>query len=116
MAIGIALVLGEQFVFGAALGRPVDLGEIDVLAVNAGLVSIPFLILAARSSTRLVPWVMTFLVTVALHWWWLAKGIAYQKAPDGSGVDMFGALVMLISPLPLAALAIGLDLALRRRR
>jgi hypothetical protein len=55
-------------------------------------------------------------VTAALHWWWLAKGIAYQQAPDGSGVDMFGAFIMLVSPLPIAALAIALDLRIERLR
>ncbi len=42
-----------------------------------------------------------------LHWWWLSKGIAYQKASDGSGVDIFGALIMLLSPLPISALALS---------
>ena len=112
IAIGVAVALGERFVFATALGRPVDLDEGDVLVMNAALVSIPFLILAVRSSARLVSWVVIFLVTVALHWWWLA----YQQAPDGSGVDMFGALLMLFSPLPLAALALALDVAITRRR
>jgi len=69
--------------------------------------------LAARRSGRLLPWLITFAVTAALHWWWLAKGIAYQRAPDGSGVDMLGAFIMLVSPLPLTALAMALDLRIK---
>ena len=115
-AIAIGLALGERLVFAAALDRPVDLSEPDVLVMNAARVSIPFLLLAARSSARLVPWLIVLSATVALHWWWLGRGIGYHQAPDGSGVDMFGALVMLVSPLPLAALAVALDVAIKRRR
>jgi hypothetical protein len=116
IALGITVVLGEQFVFAAALGRSIDLGETDVLFMNAVLVAIPFLLLAARSTARLLPWLVILFLTLALHWWWLAKGIAYQRSPDGSGVDMLGALIMLFSPLPLAGLAMMLDLPLKRRR
>ena len=116
LSVGIIFAIAERFVFASALGRPVDLTELDVLVMNAALVSIPFLVLATRRSGRLLPWLMTLVVTAALHWWWLAKGIAYQQAPDGSGVDMFGALIMLVSPLPITALAIALDLQFKRLR
>ena len=115
VVIGAIFPLSEQIIFAAALKRPMDLSEPDVLVMNAVLVAIPFLLLATRYSARALPWLLTFAVTAWLHWWWLSKGIAYQKAPDGSGVDMFGALIMLFSPLPLGLFAMITDGISKRR-
>lgn len=52
---------------------------------------------------------MTFVVTAALHWWRLAKGIAYKQARTARVWDMFGAFMRLVSPLAVTALAIALD-------
>ena len=115
LAVGIFFAVGERLIFAAALERPIDLSEPDVLAMNAALVAIPFLLLAIRASARVLPWLLAIAATGCLRWWWLSKGIAYQMAPDGSGVDMFGALIMLVSPLPISALALVTDYALRRQ-
>jgi hypothetical protein len=115
IATGAYFCIGEQLIFSAALGRPMELEGPDVLVMNAALAAIPFLLLARRSSARALPWLLAWAVTACLHWWWLSKGIAYQKSPDGSGVPMFEALMMLISPLPIGALALGADHLLERR-
>jgi hypothetical protein len=114
LAIGALFSIGDHLIFAAALHRPVDLSEPDVIAVNAILAAIPFAFLAMSSSRRALPWVIVFAATVCLRWWWLSKGIAYQRASDGSGVDIGGALLMLVSPLPLTGLALAANLMFRR--
>jgi hypothetical protein len=117
VAIGIAIffTLGERFIFAAALERPIDLSEPDVLVMNTLLVAIPFLLLAKRSSARALPWLLAIAVTGWVRWWYLSMGIDYQRAPDGSGVPMFEAMTMLISPLPISAAALVSDNILRRQ-
>lgn len=115
LTVGAAISIGERIVFAVVLDRQVDLSEFDVLIMNAVLVAIPFLALALRPSRRVLPWAVAFVFTAALRWWWLAKGIAYQRAPDGSGVDMFGALLMLLSPFAIMAVALAVDRIERRR-
>ena len=83
--------------------------------MNAVLVVIQFLVLAFRASSRPASWVTAFALTALVHGWWLAKGIEYQRAPDGSGFGMPDALMMLVSPLPIALIAFGIDSALRWR-
>lgn len=115
IAIGTVFTLGERLIFAATLERPIDLMEPDVLVMNTLLVAVPFLLLAKRSSARALPWLVALAVTGWVRWWYLSMGIEYQKAPDGSGVPMFEAMVMLISPLPISALAVVTDNILRRQ-
>jgi hypothetical protein len=115
VSIGAAVVLVDRLLFGWFLGRPVDLSEPVALLVNTVLVSVPFIVLALRGSRRLAPWLVGLALTCALWWHALQKGIAYQRAPDGSGVDMGLAFLMLLSPAFIAGACVGLDEALRRR-
>ncbi|WP_242122015.1 hypothetical protein [Sphingomonas lacusdianchii] len=115
IVIGAAVSIGERLIFAAALSRDIDLSEIGVVTTNAVLTAFPFLYLALRSSTRLLPWLLGLTLTLAANGWWLAKGIAYQRAPDGSGVDMFGALLMLLSPFIVTAIVAVLDRPAARR-
>lgn len=115
LALGVVFSVGERAVFAASLGREIDLSEIDILIMNMVLVAIPFLALAIQSSKRLAPWAFALAATVSLRWWWLAEGIAYQRAPDGAGVDMFGALLMLLSPFAITAVALVIDRIVQRR-
>jgi hypothetical protein len=116
VSIGAAVVLADRLLFGWFLGRPVDWSEPVALLVNAVLVSVPFIALAYRGSRRLAPWLLGFALTAALWWHALQKGIAFQRAPDGSGVDMDLAFMMLLSPAFIAAASVGVDEALRRHR
>ena len=98
LAIGLLVSLGDRAIFAVALGRSLELsGEIDSIVSNALAVAIPFLVLAFRSSSRVASWVIAFALTAMVHGWWLSKGIAYQQSPDGSGVDMSGAFLMMAS-------------------
>ena len=75
--------------------------------MQTAIVAIPFIVLTGRRSAHPLPWLTALALTIGLHGWWLAKGIAYQRAPDGSGVDMFGALIMLLSPIPITLLSLA---------
>ncbi|MFM5894051.1 MAG: hypothetical protein ACKOQM_06410 [Novosphingobium sp.] len=102
-------------IFAFALRRQLDLiDEVDSIVMNAVLVTIPFFVLALRSFSHRASWVTTFALTALIHGWWMSKGIAYQQASDGSGIDMSGALLMLVSPLPIALFAFALDSAIQR--
>lgn len=113
LAAGIAIALGERLIFAAALDHSVDLSEVDSLALNAALTAVPFLYLAFRP--RRLLWLIALCATVTVHGWWLAKGIAYQRAPDGTGVPMFGVLLMLFSPFAILLFTGALNGAMSRR-
>ena len=113
LTLGIVTVLAERLIFAAALARTVDLDEVDVLGLNAALAAIPFVYLAFRP--RRLPWLAAVAATAAVHGWWLAKGIAYQRAPDGTGVPILGAVLMLLSPFAIFLLAGALNLSMSRR-
>jgi hypothetical protein len=115
VTIGVIVVVGDALVFGYLLGRPADFSDPDVLIINTVLTAIPFLILAYRGSRRLIPWLAGLGMTVGLWWHALQKGVAYQRAPDGSGVDMGLALLVLVSPAIIAVICVAIDEALRQR-
>jgi hypothetical protein len=114
IAIGTFLSIGGRIIFVAALERPFEIGDLNGVAATAAIAAIPFLVLAKRSSARLLPWLLSFALTCWVHWWWVSKGIAYQKAPDGSGVDFVAVLIVLLSPLPITGLAVAADKILQR--
>ncbi|OWK30800.1 hypothetical protein [Sphingomonas mucosissima] len=104
LVIGTIVSVGERVVFAISLNRAVDLSEAGVIASNAVLTAFPFFYLAVRNSVRALPWLLGIMLTLAATGWWLSKGIAYQKAPDGSGVDMFGAMIMFLAPFAITAI------------
>jgi hypothetical protein len=113
--VGAFVVIADAVLFGALLHRDPDFSEPVVLVVNSILVAVPFLLLAYRGSTRLLPWLTGIALTLWLWWRFLQDGVAYQRAPDGSGVDMAFALLMLISPAFIGALCVWIDMAMRDR-
>lgn len=113
--IGIVVVAADRLLFAYSLHRAVDISEPGIMVMNVLLVAAPFAFLACRGTFLWPPWLVGLIPTIWLNWWWLQKGIAYQKAPDGSGVDMFGALMMLLSPLAITALCVFVDAKLRAR-
>lgn len=116
ICLGAFVAVADRVLFGAILGRPASFSELDVLVINALLAAAPFLVLAYRSSTRLLPWLTGIVLTFWLWWRWLENGVAYQRAPDGSGVPMGFALFMLVSPIFIALLCAWLDEVLRQFR
>ena len=114
LAIGAMIAVAERVLFGWLLDRPLDFSDPDVLFGNALMVAVPFLILAFRGSSRVLPWLVGLAITLWIRWHALQSGVAYQRAPDGSGVDMSLALLMFVSPAFTAAVCIALDRPLRR--
>ena len=113
--IGPLVVIADKLLFAHLLERSADFSEPMVLVINAALVSVPFLLLAYRGSKRFIPWLAGMSLTLWLWWHALQKGVAYQRAPDGSGVDMALALLMLVSPAIIGVICVAIDEALRRR-
>lgn len=116
ICFGAFVVVADRLLFATLLGRPADFSEPDVLIVNGLLAAAPFLLLAYRGSKRLLPWLTGMVLTLWLWWRWLENGVAYQRAPDGSGVPMGFALFMLVSPAFIGVVCAWLDEVLRHFR
>lgn len=114
ICLGLFVVVADRVLSAAMLGRPTNFSEPDVLVVNGLLVAAPFAWLAYRGSTRLMPWLAGIAFTFWLHWRWLLNGVAYQRAPDGSGVPMGFAFLMLVSPIFIGLACAWLDEVLRQ--
>lgn len=114
LAIGAIIAVAERALFDWLLDRPLDFSQPDALLGNTFMVALPFLILAFRGSNRVLPWLVGLAITLWIRWHALQSGVAYQRGPDGSGVDMGLALLMLVSPAFIAAVCIAIDRPLRR--
>lgn len=118
--IGTALVLGFgvqgaiTVLFCKALSRPISIGEPIGFVLNALLTAMPLIALALQKRQHFVLWLASLGVSTWLAWWWLQKGIAYQRNPDGSGVDMGGAMIMLLAPFAITASCLWLNQRLHR--
>ena len=88
LCIGFGIVGADRLFFGLALSRTIELGETDVFVVNGLLTSMPFLALSLRQMQHVTPWIIGLVWSSWLAWGWLQKGVAYQRHPDGSGVDL----------------------------
>jgi hypothetical protein len=115
ICFGAFVVVADRVLFGTMLSRPIDFSEPDVLIINGLLAAAPFILLAYRGSRRLLPWLTGIALTLWLWWRFLQDGVAYQRAPDGSGVDMGFALLMLVSPAFIGALCVWIDVVMRDR-
>jgi hypothetical protein len=116
LCIGFGIVGADRVLFGLALGRTIELGEIDVFIVNSILTSLPFLALSFRQKQHVTPWIIGLVWSSWLAWGWLQKGVAYQRHPDGSGVDLGGALIMLFAPFFITAVCLAIDQLLNMRK
>lgn len=109
------VVIADVVLFGVLLKREPDFSDTAGLIVRGALVAAPFLWLAYRGSTRLLPWLVGIVLTLGLWWRFLQAGVAYQRAPDGSGVDMAFGLLMLISPALIGVFCVWIDTVIRDR-
>jgi hypothetical protein len=115
LAAGLFVSVGDRIIFAAVLGRPLIISDEFSSIFAAGLlVAIPFFVLAAWSPSHVVSWAVALVLTALLHGWMLGQGIAYQRAPDGSGVNMSVAMAMLASPLIIAVIAISTEAVVRK--
>lgn len=114
LALGFAVEVLDTALFTHALGRPFTVSEPAAWVVNALLTAMPLIALAFQARQHVVPWIMGFVFSAGLRWWWLQKGIAYQRNPNGSGVDLGGAVVMLFAPFAIAGACLLLNRRLTR--
>ena len=109
LCFGVFVALAHRMLFGAMLGRPVDLSERGILIFNGLSIAAPFICLAYRGSTRLLPWLTGIGLTLWLWWSWTLNGVAYQRAPDWSGVPLGFAAVMFFSPIFIGLACVAVD-------
>ncbi len=109
LSIGYGIASLDRLLFSQALGRPLEINEPVVFVVDGLLTALPFLALSLAGKQHVTPWIVGLSTSIWLTWWWLQKGIAYQRAPDGSGVDMGGALIMLLAPFLITAVCLLLN-------
>jgi len=109
VAVGFLVQGADRVLFSNALGRPVSIDEPVVFVLNALLTAMPLIALALQPTQQVLSWLVGLGISVWLTWWWLQKGIAYQRSPDGSGVDMGGAVVMLLAPFAITAACLWLN-------
>lgn len=114
ICLGAFVVVADRLLVATMLDRPTDFSEPVVLVINGLLIAAPFAWLAYRGSARLIPWLAGIAFTFWLHWRWLLNGVAYQRAPDGSGVPMGFALFMLVSPVFIGLACAWLDEVVRQ--
>lgn len=116
LAIGVLVVAGEAIAFSLLTGRPLDLAdESGVLLAQMLSVAAPFGLLALAGARRALPWLTGLALTLALWGYALFAGVRYQWHPDGSGADIGLGLIMFVSPLVIAAAALGAHAWQRRR-
>lgn len=115
VALGFGIEGATEILFSSALGRQIVVDEPIVFLVNALLSAMPLIALACQDRQHFAPWALGFGVSGWLAWWWTQKGIAYQRNPDGSGVDMGGAVIMLLAPFVITAACLWLNRRLDRR-
>lgn len=113
---GIVIAGADAVLFNQALGRPVKIDEPIVFGINALLIALPFLALSVQGKQHVAPWLLGVGFSTSLAWWWLQKGVAYQRSPDGSGVDMGGAIIMLLAPFGIMVVCLLLNQRLDSRK
>lgn len=98
LGIGAAVVAAEDLLFSLLTGRPLSFAA-DVQPVSALFVALPFLVLAITGARTRLPWLVGLALTLGLWGYFLNAGVSYQWHPDGSGVNIGLAFIMLASPL-----------------
>jgi|GEM_PF-2531712 len=116
IAIGVLVVAGEAGAFSLLTGRPLNLSDqAGVFLFQMLSVAAPFGLLALAGARRALPWLAGLALTLALWGYALVEGVRYQRHPDGTGADIGLGLIMLASPLVIAAAALAAHAWQRRR-
>ena len=95
LCIGLGIAIGERILFNHALGRPLEIDEPVAILMRGLLTAAPFRNLSLRGKQYVLPWFVGVASSGWRSWWLLQKAIAYQRNPDGSGVDT-GAVVFVM--------------------
>jgi hypothetical protein len=108
LAIGVLTIGTVTSSFSLLTGRPLNLAEewFNFL-VQMGIVAAPFALMALAGIGNKWPWLAGLGLTLALWGYYLFEGVSYQWHPDGSGVNIGLAMIMLLSPIPITATCLG---------
>jgi hypothetical protein len=104
---------GIAIAFSLLTGRSLS-QEWGIIAVQALLVSVPFVAVALTGTLRKAPWLVGLALTVGLWGYFLYEGVSYQWHPDGTGADIGLGLIMLASPVVITAICLGVHWLQRR--
>ena len=110
LVIGIAIIAAEGVLYSAITQRTWNLFR-DLDPWRVGIVATPYVVLALLRVRRLLPWAVALVLTLSLWGYWLYSTVSFSLHPDGSGVDMGGALLLLASPLVISAVAVAIHFA-----
>jgi hypothetical protein len=116
VVVGFGVQGADRVLFSNALGRLVVIEEPIIFVLNALFTALPLIALALQARQHVAAWLAGFATSALLSWWWLQKGIAYQRNPNGSGVEMGGAITMLLAPFVITAACLWLNQLLSRQR
>jgi hypothetical protein len=109
LAIGL-LVVASSVVIASLGGRPIQrdqLGdEMPILAFQAVMVAIPFLVLAIAGISTRRPWIAGLVLTLALWGYYLLDALVL--AVPGRGANIGLGLIMLASPLIISLICFAL--------
>jgi hypothetical protein len=107
VAIGLAISIGlitvtvSEGMFFAITGANSNFrDEWENLLLQALIVSIPFLLLAAFGITKRISWVAGIVLTVAFWSYYLLATLSSQD--DGTGANIGLGLLMMASPIPIS--------------
>jgi hypothetical protein len=104
IAIGVLTVALVSGSFSVLTGQPLNLAEEwSVFLFQMLIVAAPFGLLALMGVGNRLPWLVGLSLTLALWGYSLFDGVSYQWHPDGSGANIGLGLIMLVSPLFIAA-------------
>jgi hypothetical protein len=106
VSIGVGVVTGANVAFTLLTGRPLPLLT-EVAAFQMALVAFPFVLLALLGARHWSPWVAGLVPTIALWGWYLFEDVRYQWSPDGSGANIGSGIILVGSPLVIAAISVG---------
>jgi hypothetical protein len=108
--IGGAVGGGESALYAALTHHPWSVSS-DLDFWTVPIIATPYIVLALLPARRILPWAIALTLTLSLWSYWLYSTVSYNLHPDGSGVDMGGALLLLSSPLVISAIALGAHFA-----
>ena len=113
LAIGPLVAGGTAVAFSLLTGRSLS-HEWGNIALQALVVSVPFIAVALTGTLRKLPWLVGLALTVTLWGYSLYTGVNYQWHPDGTGADIGLGFMMLASPVVITAICLGVHWLQRR--
>lgn len=108
LAIGVLTVVLVEGAFVLLTDITLNLAEEWLtFLIQMAIVSAPFVLLAGLGIRNKLPWIVGLSLTAAFWGYYLFEGVSYRWHPDGSGANIGLGLIMLLSPIPIAALCLA---------